>query len=65
MALLRRARDRSAPAATASLLLNFESVATTIIAAIIFKEAVSHRAWWAILFNTLASILLSINFDST
>ncbi len=53
------------PAATASLLLNFESVATTIIAALIFKEAVSRRAWWAILFITLASILLSINLDST
>ena len=30
---------RSTPAATASLLLNFESVATTLIAAFAFKEA--------------------------
>jgi drug/metabolite transporter (DMT)-like permease len=37
------------PAATASLLLNFEAVATTMIAALAFKEAVSRRAWWAIL----------------
>lgn len=52
------------PAATASLLLNFEGVATTIIAAIVFKEAVSRRAWWAIILITTASIFLSINIDS-
>lgn len=52
------------PAATASLLLNFESVATTILAAIVFKEAVSRRAWWAILLITAASVMLSINIDS-
>src|SRR3989338_5130398 len=34
---------RDTPAATASLLLNFESVATTLIAALVFKEAVSRR----------------------
>jgi len=51
------------PAATASLLLNFESVATTIIASIVFKEAVSRRTWWAIILITTASIVLSINFD--
>jgi len=54
----------TAPAATASLLLNFESVATTLIAAIIFREAVSRRAWWAVLVITAASILLSVNLDS-
>lgn len=53
------------PAATASLLLNFESVATTIIAAIIFKEAVSRRAWWAIITIALASSLLSLNLNDT
>lgn len=53
------------PAATASLLLNFESVATTILAALIFREAVSRRAWWAILVITAASILLSLNINST
>lgn len=56
---------RATPAATASLLLNFESVATTLIAIIFFKEAVSHRAWWAIITITTASILLSINQEST
>ena len=49
------------PAATASLLLNFESVATTLIAALAFKELISRRAWWAVGLITLASILLSIN----
>jgi drug/metabolite transporter (DMT)-like permease len=49
------------PGATASLLLNFEGVATTLIAALIFKEGIGHRAGWAILFITLASIFLSTN----
>ena len=38
---------RDTPGATASLLLNFEGVATTLIAALAFKESVSSRAWWA------------------
>lgn len=50
---------RATPGATASLLLNFEGVATALIAALAFKEAVSRRAWWAMLLITLASILLS------
>ena len=53
------------PAATASLLLNFESVATTLIAIILFKEAISRRAWWAILIITSASVLLSINLNTS
>lgn len=52
------------PAATASLLLNFESVATTLIAFFAFKEAISYRAWWAIALITLASIFLSVNLDA-
>ncbi len=52
------------PAATASLLLNIEAVATTLIAALAFKEAVSRRAWWAILTITLASILLTLNIKA-
>jgi drug/metabolite transporter (DMT)-like permease len=52
---------RTTPASTASLLLNFESVSTTFIAAIIFKEAVSRRAWWAVMTITSASIILSVN----
>lgn len=50
---------RETAAATASLLLNFEGVATTLIAALAFKEAVPRRAWTAILAITAATILLS------
>lgn len=53
---------RQTPAATASLLLNFEGVATTLIAAAVFHEAIGRRAGWAILCVTLASILLSWNW---
>ena len=52
---------RDTPAATASLLLCFEGVATTLIAFFAFKESISRRAWWAIALITLASIFLSIN----
>lgn len=52
---------KTTPAATASLLLNFEGVATTLIAYFAFKESISRRAWWAIALITLASIILSVN----
>ncbi|MEP6984514.1 MAG: DMT family transporter [Chloroflexota bacterium] len=52
---------RQTPASTASLLLNFESVATTFIAVIVFKEGISRRAFWAVTCVTLASILLSLD----
>ena len=55
---------RATPAATASLLLNFEAVATTLIATLAFKEYVSRRAWGAIVTITLASILLSTDPNS-
>ena len=51
-------------ASTASLLLNFEGVGTTVIALLFFKEAISRRAWIAISVITLASIFLSTNFTS-
>ncbi len=51
-------------ASTASLLLNFEGVGTTVIALLFFKEAISRRAWTAIIVITLASIFLSTNFAS-
>jgi drug/metabolite transporter (DMT)-like permease len=47
--------------ATVSLLNNFEIVATSTIAIIIFKESVGRRTWVAILFITIASIILSID----
>ena len=46
-------------AANASLLNNFEIVATTVIALAIFKEKVSRRLWLAIGLVTLSSIILS------
>ena len=49
--------------ANASLLGNFEIVATTLIALFIFREAVSKRLWAAIALITLSSILLS--FEGT
>ena len=45
--------------ANASLLGNFEIVATTLIALFVFKEAVSRRLWAAIALITISSILLS------
>lgn len=46
-------------AANASLLNNFEIVATAVIALAVFKEAISRRLWLAIALVTVASGLLS------
>ena len=51
---------RSTLAANASLLNNFEIVATSLIALILFKEAISRRLWIGIVLVTLASVLLSL-----
>ncbi len=51
--------------ANASLLGNFEIVATTIIALFIFKESVSKRLWTAIGLITLSSILLSFQGEGS
>lgn len=45
--------------ANASLLNNFEIVATSLIALIIFKEVISKRVWGAIVLITISSMLLS------
>lgn len=50
---------RYGTSANASLLGNFEIVATTLIALFIFKETVSLRLWAAISLITISSILLS------
>jgi len=55
---------QTTPASTASLLLNFEGVGTTLIALLFFREAISPRAWTAIIVITLASIFLSTDFKS-
>ena len=46
-------------AANASLLNNFEIVATSLIALMVFKEAIGNRLWLAIILVTISSILLS------
>lgn len=46
-------------AANASLLNNFEIVATALIALVVFKERISKRLWTGILFVTLSSVILS------
>lgn len=51
--------------ANASLLGNFEIVATTIIALLIFKEKVSKKLWTAIGFITLSSIILSFSGEGS
>ena len=45
--------------ANASLLNNFEIVATSVIALSIFKEAIGKRMWIAIAFITISSMILS------
>lgn len=47
-------------ASTASLLNNFEIVATSAIAMIFFKEPLDKRMWLAILLITVSSIILSV-----
>ncbi len=49
------------PAATASLLLIFEAVATTVLAALVFREAIGRRIWAAVGLITLASAVLTVN----
>lgn len=45
--------------ANASLLNNFEIAATSLIALLVFREAVSRRLWAAIALITLSSVILS------
>jgi drug/metabolite transporter (DMT)-like permease len=52
------------PASTASLLLNFERVATTIIAILFFKENAGKQILSAMVLITLASIVLSWDFKN-
>ena len=49
----------SSPAANISLINNFEIVATSVIALIIFKEMISGKLWTGIILITVASIMLS------
>lgn len=45
---------------TASLLNNFEIVATSIIALLVFREAIGKRLWFSITLITLSSSILSV-----
>lgn len=47
-------------ASTASLLNNFEIVATSAIAMVFFKESLDKRMWLAILLITIACVILSV-----
>lgn len=51
--------------ANASLLNNFEIVATSLIAFLVFQEVLSKRLWLAIVLVTLASILLSFEGEGS
>ena len=48
-------------AANFSLLNNFEIVATSLIALVIFKEVISKRLWFAIALVAISSIILSVD----
>ena len=47
-------------AANASLLNNFEIVTTSVIALLVFREAIDRRLWFAILLIVCASIILTV-----
>ena len=51
-------------AANASLLNNFEIVATSIIALFFFKEYISKKLWFAIILVTTSSVILSFEISS-
>lgn len=50
----------STTSSTASLLNNFEIVATSIIALIVFREAIGKRLWLSICLITMSSVILSV-----
>jgi drug/metabolite transporter (DMT)-like permease len=56
---------RITAAANASLLNNFEIVATAIIAMLLFHEKVSRRLWVAIVLVTIACIVLTVDDTSS
>lgn len=50
---------RSTSSANVSLLNNFEIVATSVIALVVFRESISKRLWTAIVLVIIASVILS------
>lgn len=55
---------RGTTSGNAALLNNFEIVATSIIALIIFKESISKKLWIAIVLVTISSSLLTFDVSS-
>jgi len=47
-----------------ALINNFEIVATSLIAYLFFKEKIGFKLWLGIIFVTVASVLLSVNFKN-
>ena len=56
---------RTTPASVGSLLLNFEGVATALIAAVVFRESLGRRVWTAVVLLAAAGILLSWDVSAT
>jgi drug/metabolite transporter (DMT)-like permease len=56
---------KNTAAANASLLNNFEIVATALIAMLLFKETIRKRLWIAIVLVTTACIMLTLNDRSS
>lgn len=56
---------QSTTAANASLLNNFEIVATSVIALLVFHEKIGKKLWAAIVLISIASILLSIEGEES
>ncbi|MFA6391255.1 MAG: EamA family transporter [Patescibacteria group bacterium] len=52
---------KTTQASTATLMLNFEAVSTTIIALLYFKEQIGKKVWLAVILLTVASIILTFN----
>lgn len=63
--ILLMAGIRRTNAANVSLLNNFEIVATSIIALVIFKEVITKRLWAAIVLVVAASVLLSFEGEGS
>jgi len=56
---------KSTTAANASLMNNFEIVATSLIAFVIFREKITRRVWWAIGLITVSTAILSFEGGSS
>lgn len=56
---------KTTSAEDASLLNNFEIVATSLFAFFVFKEAIKKRVWFALIIITIASVVLSLESISS